>query len=65
MRLEAHQVQQGLLLVGGDIRFVTLSKDQEGLVPENGHRPWVHLESQKVIHQSINDLVWQRVLLVE
>jgi len=63
--LEAQEVEKSLLLVGGDIGFVTLGKDQECLVPENGHRPGVHLESQKVVDQSVNDLVRESVLFIQ
>lgn len=65
VRLEAHQVQQGLLLVWSNVRLVALCKDQEGLVPQNGHGAGVHLEAQEVVHQAVNDLVGQGILLVE
>ncbi len=65
VRLEAHEVHQCLLLIRCDVGLVALCKDQESLVPQDRHWPWVHLESQKVVDQSVNDLVGKCVLLVQ
>lgn len=42
-----------------------LDKDEERLVPQDGHLARVALEPQEVEHERVDDLVRQRVLLVE
>ena len=42
-----------------------MDEDEEGLVPEDGHDAGVALEPDKVEDERVDDLVGERVLLVE
>lgn len=62
-------------MIRGQVLLVSLAKNEKALVPQNRHSPpatlclfhahvWVG-KAQKVKDEGVDDLVWQRVLLVE
>lgn len=65
MRLTLQQLQQRLLLFGGQVGFVALHQRQQALVPQHRQRPFVRAERQKVRDQSVQHAEGQRVLLIQ
>lgn len=65
MRLNLQQLQQRLLLFGGQVSFVALHQRQQALVPQHGQRTFVRAERQEVRDQSVQHAEGQRVLLIQ
>ena len=78
--LHTDQVEQRRLLVGRQVALVALRKDQQAMVPQHRHPPLANhagprpcdldaarliRELQEVVHEGVDRLVRQRILLVE
>lgn len=65
VRLGLKQLQQGGLLLGGQVGLVALGQRQQALVPQHGELPLVAAEGEEVGHQGVQHAEGQRVLLVQ
>lgn len=63
--LDLDQIQQDISLVLGDVVSVALGKAQETLVPVQRQIVGDRLEAHEVEDKTVNNLEWQRILLVD
>ena len=64
MTVNTHHLLEGVFLGGRNVVLVSLSEDEQRLVPLDGHLSRVAQEALEVIHHGVHHAVRQRVLFV-